>query len=303
MPRPRYRTADDPYIGRALDVARAGAEDLDQYNMLAARENRVARNQDLDYEMQRWNFEKEKTLDDHAKLMKIETDKQAIEANEELFKIRTDSPDADVKLAEWGAKYYRVLDQKTGSPRLIQHFQINQQRVDRKKLFEDALKEKRALAQTESEEIKAQRAAAIDAGLVSTGVTIGGERFEAPQPANPKDAGTITTKIKQGEDDITITKPLTTDTEAAATRSPILSQHNTLEAEVNSLSGKPIPPAKIAQLNSLKAQLGFAPVAAATAAVPAATPPPRALIASKSDFDNLESGAEFVWNGKPGRKP
>lgn len=121
----------------------------------ASREDRMADSQSLDDEVKRYEFEKTKTLDENAKRMKIETDRQAIEANKELFAIDTADEEAPLKLAEWGAKYFRVLDEKTGDPRLIRQFQINQGRV-----------EARQILKTKAEELRAKREQEM-AGTVS----------------------------------------------------------------------------------------------------------------------------------------
>jgi len=162
-----------------------------------AREDRLTQSDDLQTEMQRYAFEKQKTFDANAARMKIENDKQAIAANEELFKITTDTPDAPLKLAEWGAKYFRVLDEKDGDPRLIRQFQINQTRAEASRMYREKLEderakfaEKKAAEDARIAELKANaeqtRQEVKDQGLVPSGASVGDDgklrtTFAAPK--------------------------------------------------------------------------------------------------------------------------
>lgn len=154
---------------------------------LNAREDRMLEGADLDNEVKRWEFEKKKALDRNAALMKIETDKAAIAANEELFKINTADDDAQEKLADWGARHFRVLDQNTGDPRLIRQFQINQTRAENRailKMRADELRGAREAKDAEKraadEERKARLADAAASGMVRESVTVDGERYAKP---------------------------------------------------------------------------------------------------------------------------
>lgn len=114
------------------------------------REKRIAEGEKLRNEMMRRQDEKETTQDANAARMKIETDREATEGANELFKINTADDNAMEKLADWGAKYFRALDEKTGDPRLIKQFQINQSRAENRQLLKMKADELR-LAREEKE--------------------------------------------------------------------------------------------------------------------------------------------------------
>lgn len=234
------------------------------------REKRLAEGANLDNEMQRYRFEKEKTMDDNAKIMRIELDREAKEGANELFKINTDAPDADVKLAEWGAKYFRALDPdpKLGDPRLIRQFQINQGRVERAQAAKLAAAEKRAKFEA--------------------------DRLEAEQ----KLRGTET--IKEGER--TITRPIPapgSPEEAQRQKETLLKQHDTLLSTLP--KDKNPTPAEIASVNTVRKQLGFEELDAKGTAIKGTAVN---KVFTPADYANVPSGEYFIDpQGVKRRKP
>ncbi len=106
------------------------------------------------------------------------------------------------------------------------------------------------------------------------------------QAAVPKEPSlgekTIRTKDANGNT-VTIRQPLKPGDADAMARQAIQTQHDQLEASVNAKSGKAQDPAEIAQLNSLKAKLGYKPIGDAATTAPVvpvtATDPAQANVA------------------------
>lgn len=215
------------------------------------REARFQASQGLSDEINRWEFAKKKALDENAAMMKIETDKQAIEANKELFQINTADDDAAEKLADWGAKYFRVLDEKTGDPRLIQQFQINQRRAEMRvdlKAKADALRAEREEKLSTEKELAAQRA---------------GYR-------------TVTTDETGAVKSTTTRQNLTPEAAAKADRDSLLEQHNAMEAGLTTYDpGKKEDRVALTRFNQVKQRLGFATLDPETGKPVAAAVPER----------------------------
>lgn len=94
---------------------------------------RAAKSQALNDEMQRWEFERKRALDENAAALKIEMDRGVVAANQALREIDTSAPDARVKLAQWRAAHYRVL----ADPRISAQEKINQEFIDSRQKFAD----------------------------------------------------------------------------------------------------------------------------------------------------------------------
>lgn len=240
------------------------------------REERMTKSQELEDEIKRWDFEKKKALDANAARMKIETDKQAIEANEALFKINTETEDAPLKLAEWGAKYFRVLDEKTGDPRLIRQFQINQGRADSAR----TAREKLAEEQKKATALKGE-------GFTPSSATIGGVTYKAP--------GSETDDMKVLE------------------RERKFYQDNLARAEARRNAAKDDDTKKLfdedireykAKRDEAESQLRSFREGKAQPAAAAEAPAGPVKVASADDFAKLPSGAEFIDpQGIKRRKP
>ncbi len=149
-------------------------------------------------------------------------------------------------------------------------------------------------------------------------------KHTTPQGSAPY--GTET--IKEG--DVKITRPLPAPgtpadlaRQAEAQKRALEEQHATLESQLRKKEGKMLQGAsveEIKRINDVKKQLGYdlldsngkvvpnsaSPPQIASSPVPnpAIAPPGEAPeITDKTQYDSLPSGAEFVWNGKRGKKP
>lgn len=79
--------------------------------------------------------------------------------------------------------------------------------------------------------------------------------------AAASNVGTITTTTDEdGKVKTSSRRPFTPEVQDEVRRNALLSEHDALEEKINSASGKPQDPATVAQLNSIKAKLGFTPI-------------------------------------------
>lgn len=205
MPRPLS------YRDRSEDLARAGAVTLSrmeddavnerryqeqlarqtkQDERAESREQRIDDSVTLENEVRKYDFEKKKSFDANAARMRIEYDKEATEGNSALVKIKTDAPDAPLKLAEWEEKYFRVLD----DPRLAKQLQINRTRVETYRTAREKAEAERAKVAEEQANVERSRQEVIDKGLIESGATVGADgklrtTYTAPEKPKAEKAG------------------------------------------------------------------------------------------------------------------
>ncbi len=159
-------------------------------------------------------------------------------------------------------------------------------------------------AEAELAERAAVKEAATAGGFEQVGIGASGNPIYRKPDDRPEKFGTVSEKISEG---VTVSRP------ARANEADLL-RHNKLEAEINAKSGKGQDAAKVAELNSLKAKLGYQPIGGAapasaggapTTAQQPASPAAGSLptLTSKTEFDALPSGAEYMRDGRKYRKP
>lgn len=166
MPRPlTYRDSDE--------AAQAGAATLNRMDSMVAderryqeqlarqnrqdaradsREQRIDESVQLDNDVRRYNFEKTKSLDENAKRLKVDLDKQTTEANQALREISLDDDNAESKIADWGAKYFRVIDPEIGDQRLQKQYELNLKLLERRRIEREKANSVRQAQQLAKEE-------------------------------------------------------------------------------------------------------------------------------------------------------
>jgi hypothetical protein len=99
-----------------------------------SRDQRIDESADLENEVRRYQFEKTKTMDANEARFRADLDKQATEANQALRDISLDADDAETKIANWEAKYFRVLDPEVGDKRLQKQHEVNTRMLERRRV-------------------------------------------------------------------------------------------------------------------------------------------------------------------------
>lgn len=149
------RMEDNAVEERRYQDAQARQEAQDA--RVDAREERLSAADQLESDIRKYSFEKTKALDENAKRLRVDIDRQAIEANQAMRDISLDDPDAETKIADWEVKYFRVLDPYIGDKRIQKQHELNLKLLDRRKATQEkaeALRKAQELAKAEGLKLK-----------------------------------------------------------------------------------------------------------------------------------------------------